>query len=142
MQQDKNWNDHIKMGDFEFNSRIVMASLTRTRCDPKDGIPTDLVKEYYTQRAGAAFILTEASSWSQRGHSFPGAANLYTKEHAEGWKKVNDAVHEKGGKIFIQMFHGGRATNPGVNGGLDSWAPSAIAIRDNMYNGQSHPVPK
>lgn len=79
MQQEKTWSDTVKLGDIELRSRVVMASLTRIRCDPKDGIPTELVKEYYTQRAGAALILTEASSWSQRGHGFPGAGNLYTK---------------------------------------------------------------
>lgn len=95
-----------------------MAAMTRMRCDPKDGVPTDLVKEYYTQRTGAAFILTEAVSWSQRGHGFPGAGNLYNSEQAQGWKKVVEAVHAKGGKIFVQLCHCGRATNTQINGGL------------------------
>jgi N-ethylmaleimide reductase len=92
--------------------------MTRVRCDPKTGIPTDLLAKYYEQRSGCAFILTEASSWSARGNSFPGAGNLYNKEQANGWKKVIDAVHQKGSKIFLQSFHGGRASNSKLNGGL------------------------
>lgn len=118
MQDNKSWGDHIKMGEYEFSSRVVMAALTRTRCNPQDGIPTDLVIQYYEQRSGAAFILTEASAWSPKGHAFPGAGNFYTKEQAEGWRKVIEAVHEKNGKIFLQIFHSGRSTHPKLNGGL------------------------
>lgn len=132
----------MKLGEYEFPSRIVMTSLTRCRCDPKDGIPTDLVRDYYVQRSGAAFILTEASSWCQRGHGFPGAGNLYTKEQAQGWKKVVDAVHAKGGRIFVQLCHCGRATSKEINGGLEPWAPTGVAIRDKMNTGQPYPLPK
>lgn len=106
-----------------------MAALTRQRCDPKDGIPNELMKEYYLQRSGAGLMLTEASAWSQRGESFPGAGNIHRKEHAEGWKKITDALHEKGAKIFIQIYHAGRANHPQINGGLEIWAPSAVAVR-------------
>ena len=78
-----------------------MSSMTRGRCDPKNGVPTDLVKEYYTQRAGAAFILTESISWTQRGNGFPGSGSLYNSDQAVGWKKVVESIHAKGGKIFI-----------------------------------------
>lgn len=74
-------------------------------------------------------MLTEASAWSPKGHAFPGAANLYNKQQADGWKKVTDAVHKKGSKIFLQIFHCGRATHPKINGNLDVLAPSAIAVR-------------
>lgn len=119
-----------------------MAAMTRMRCDPKDGVPTDLVKKYYEQRSGAAFILTEAISWSLRGHGFPGAGNLYTKEQAEGWKKVVEGVQEKGGKIFAQLCHCGRATNTKINGGLEVWGPSAITIKHKMISGDSYGSPK
>ena len=89
----------------------MLAALTRQRCDPKDGIPNDLMLEYYSQRTGAGLMLTEAAAWSQRGEAFPGAGNIYTKEHAYGWAKIVKKVHWKNTKIFIQIFHAGRATH-------------------------------
>jgi len=71
-----------------------MSALTRERC-PENGVPTDMVAEYYAQRASAAMIFTETTAWSQRGRSSTGSANLYTEEQAEGWLKVTDAVHKK-----------------------------------------------
>lgn len=74
------WDDKLQMGDLVLNNRIVMAALTRERCDPNLCIPTELHVEYYSQRAGAGFILTEASPWSLRGRGFSGAGCLYNKE--------------------------------------------------------------
>jgi N-ethylmaleimide reductase len=65
-----------------------------------------------------------------RGHSFPGAGNIFNKEQAEGWRKVIEGVHKKGSKIFLQAYHGGRASHPKINGGLEIWSASSIAIRD------------
>ena len=96
-----NWNDKLQMGDFTFDNRIVMASLTRERCDPKLSIPTDMLVEYYTQRVGGAFILTEGVAWTVKGRGSFGAPCLYNEDQMQGWKKVVDAVHAKGGKIFI-----------------------------------------
>lgn len=67
MNPNKEWSDPVKMGEISLSNRVVMAALTRTRCDPKDGVPTDLLVQYYEQRSGAGMILTEASSWSARG---------------------------------------------------------------------------
>jgi 2,4-dienoyl-CoA reductase-like NADH-dependent reductase (Old Yellow Enzyme family) len=120
-----------------------MTSMTRVRCDPKNGIPTDLLTKYYEQRSGCAFILTEASSWSPRGHAFPGAGNFFNKEQAEGWRKVVDAVHKKGTKIFLQAYHGGRASHSKINGGLEIWSSSPIAIRDkNPILNEPYQIPK
>ena len=80
-------------------------------------------------------MLTESSSWNQRAVSFPGSGEIYTKEQAQGWKKVVEEVHKNGGLIYIQMFHGGRASHPLMNGGLDPWAPSALAIRGEKLHG-------
>ena len=74
-------------------------------------------------------ILTEAASWSIRGRGFVGAANLYNKEQMEGWKSVVESVHSKGGKIFIQLIHCGRASHPNKIEGQDLLAPSPLAIR-------------
>ncbi len=113
----KNWSDIVKLGKYELKNRIVLSALTRVRCG-SDGVPTDLVAEYYGQRAGAGLMLTESVSISQRGVGFPGQANIYTKEQAEGWKKVLKKVHEKGSRLFAQIFHAGRVTHPSFNGGL------------------------
>lgn len=80
--QEKQWNDKIKLGNHELKNRAVMAALTRMRADPSNGIPTELFVEYYSQRAGSGLILSEASSWSQRGIAFPGAGNIFSKEQA------------------------------------------------------------
>ena len=95
-------------------------------------MPTDLVVEYYQQRAGAGFMLTEATAWSQRGRGFVGAACLYNEDHMEGWKKVVAAVQAKGCKIFLQIFHAGRATHPLKINGEQPLAPSPIAVRETM----------
>ena len=121
-------SEPLKLGSLTLKNRVVMAAMTRMRTDPKDGIPNDLLVEYYSQRAGAGLILTECASVSKRGEGFPGAGNIYTKEQAEGWSRVVKAVHEKGSVIFIQIFHAGRSSHPFITGGLDLWAPSAVAI--------------
>mgnify|MGYP000973234874 FL=1 len=106
-----------------------MAAMTRMRTDPATGVPNDLMLEYYSQRAtGAGLILTECAAVSKRGEGFPGAGNLYTKEHAEGWKRVVNSVKSKGAHMFAQIFHAGRNSHPFMTGGLDLWAPSAVAI--------------
>lgn len=89
-------------------------------------------------------MLTQANSWSQRGQGFPGAGNLYNAEQAAGWKRVVDAVHQKGTIIFLQLCHCGRATDPLINGGYEPLAPSAIAIREqiNKLTNKPFPVPK
>jgi len=85
--------------------------------------------EYYSQRAGAGLILTEATPFSPQGRGFSGSACIYNQAHVEGWKKVIDAVHAKGSKIFVQLCHCGRGTHPSKINGMEPIAPSAIAIR-------------
>jgi len=70
-----------------------------------------MVAEYYQQRSSAAMIFTETTAWCERGKSSIGSPGLYTKEQAEGWKLVTDAVHKNGCLIFVQINHAGRATN-------------------------------
>lgn len=132
----KSLSDIVKIGSLELKNRVIMAAMTRMRTDPKTGIPNELMAEYYSQRANAGLILTECAAVSQRGEGFPGAGNIYTKEQADGWKRVVEAVKKKDGKIFLQIFHAGRNSHPMVNGGLDLWAPSGIAIRGKVrgYN--------
>lgn len=125
--------DKIKIGNLVFKNRIVMASMTRLRADKANGCATELHKEYYSQRAGAGLILTEASSISQRGDGWPGSANISNKEQAQAWKPVVDAVKKNGGNIYIQLYHAGRNCHEVLNGGLETWGPSPIAIRSKVY---------
>lgn len=95
----ESWFDQVKMGPLVLPNRIVMAAMTRCRSDPRDLAPNDLHVQYYTQRADAAFILTECVHVDQRGRGFPRAAGLHNEKQAEGWKKVTDSIHKKGGRI-------------------------------------------
>ena len=126
----KSWADQVPLGKYLLKNRIVLSALTRQRCDIGVGIPNDLLVKYYGQRSGAGLIFTESASWSQRGEAFPGAASLYTKEQAEGWKKVINKIHENNSRIYVQLNHCGRASFKCTNGGLQTWAPSPIKIRD------------
>ncbi|CDW87558.1 nadh:flavin oxidoreductase [Stylonychia lemnae] len=135
----------FKLGDLELPNRLVVAAMTRCRADPAAGIPNDLHVEYYSARASAGFILTECASVSQESNAFPGAANLYNDEQVVGWKRVVDAVHAKGGRIFAQIYHGGRAVHPDMIGGGVTYSSSAIAINGTVHtqNGRvPHAVPK
>lgn len=122
---------------------MVMAALTRCRADPANGIPNDLMVEYYGQRAGFGAILTECSQISALSNGFPGSGGIYTKEQVEGWKKVTQKVHEKGSKIILQIWHCGRAALKEFLGGESPIAPSAIAISTpHAYTKGPYPVPK
>lgn len=87
-------------------------------------------------------MFTECVAWTQRGEAFPGAANLYTKEQMYGWKKVVDAVHQKGALFFVQIFHGGRACLTETTRGFKPQAPSALPIRDiQIFLKKEHEIP-
>jgi N-ethylmaleimide reductase len=118
MKKTLSFADPLKLGQMTLKNRVILSALTRARCDPDKGIPTDLLAIYYGQRAGAGLCFTESTAWCERGRQTPGAAELFNKQQAEGWRKVTDAVHSKGGHLFVQMFHGGRATHPLLNGDL------------------------
>jgi len=108
--------DPIKLGAVEAPNRILMAPLTRGRAT-RDHVPTDIMRTYYAQRAGAGLIITEATGISRIGLGWPHAPGLWTSEQVEGWKPVTDAVHAAGGRIFAQLWHMGRLVHPGVGGG-------------------------
>ena len=119
----------IRLGAVEAPNRIVMAPLTRMRAGP-DRVPTALMAEYYAQRAAAALILTEATAISRQGTGCPNTPGIYTEEQIAGWQHVTEAVHQAGGRIFLQLWHMGRISHPSFqpDGGLPV-APSAIAPR-------------
>jgi N-ethylmaleimide reductase len=104
-----------------------MAPLTRCRADA-DHNPTPLMAEYYAQRASAGLIIAEATMVMEGNSSFWMEPGIYSDAQIQGWKVVTDAVHAKGGQIVLQLWHGGRACHPLLNGGAQPVAPSAIPI--------------
>jgi len=117
----------VRLGAIEAPNRIIMSPLTRMRAGA-DRVPTALMAEYYTQRAAAGLIISEATAISQQGTGSPNTPGIYTAEQVAGWQRVNDAVHDVGGRIFLQLWHMGRISHPSfqADGGLPV-APSACA---------------
>src|SRR5690606_30489353 len=117
----------IRLGDLELPNRIVMAPMTRNRADVEDA-PHDLNVEYYRQRATAGLIITEASQVSPRGKGYPRTPGIYSDAQVAGWRRVTDAVHRGGGRIFLQLWHVGRISHPSLQpDNALPVAPSAIA---------------
>lgn len=117
----------LQLGALELPNRLLMAPLTRCRADA-DHVPTDLMVEHYAQRASAGLIIAEATMAMEGNSSFWMEPGIYSPVQVAGWKKVTDAVHAKGGRIFLQIWHGGRACHPLLNNGAQPVAPSAIPI--------------
>ncbi len=116
----------LKVGPYELRNRIVMAPMTRGRAGDS-GIPRPITATYYQQRASAGLIITEAAQVSAQGAGYPNTPGMYTAEQVNGWKAVVQAVHERGGLIFVQLFHAGRVSHPSLlEGGAVPVAPSAI----------------
>lgn len=107
--------DPITVGAVTAKNRIFMAPLTRGRSTPAH-VPTELMIDYYRQRAGAGLIISEGTGVSRRGLGWPAAPGLWTEEQVEAWKPVTAAVHEVGGLIFAQLWHMGRLARPDVTG--------------------------
>ncbi len=117
--------DSIKLGDISAKNRIMMAPLTRSRAG-KSRTPNDLMAQYYAQRASAGLIVSEATAISAQGYGWADAPGIYEDSHVEGWKKTTEAVHAKGGKIVLQLWHMGRLSHPDFHDGDAPVAPSAI----------------
>ncbi|RZM09905.1 MAG: alkene reductase, partial [Sphingomonas sp.] len=108
--------DPITLGAVEAPNRILMAPLTRGRSD-KDAVPSDLMVDYYTQRASAGLIISEATGISREGLGWPFAPGLWTDAQVAAWKPVTAAVHAAGGRIIAQLWHMGRQVHSSVIGG-------------------------
>jgi N-ethylmaleimide reductase len=117
----------LTAGALHLPNRVLMAPLTRCRADA-DHNPTPLMAEYYAQRASAGLIIAEATMVMEGNSSFWMEPGIYSDAQVQGWKAVTDAVHAKGGQIVLQLWHGGRACHPLLNGGAQPVAPSAIPI--------------
>jgi N-ethylmaleimide reductase len=124
----------LKIGDLELKNRIVMAPMTRSRADDA-GIQPDYAIEYYTQRASAGLIITEATNVSPMAKGYIRTPGIYAADQIESWRKIVNAVHEKGGKIFLQIFHTGRIALPDF---LPADAQKPEAPSEVKANGQNY----
>lgn len=127
--------------DLVLKNRIVMSPLTRARSDIKTRVPNALNELYYEQRAGAGLIISEATAISEQGYGWYGAPALYNEAQMEGWKRVTDRVHAKGGKIFFQMWHLGRQSHPSFHNN-EVVSASAIGLQEGRVrdaNGEHAP---
>ncbi len=134
----------LKVGANTLANRVLMAPLTRTRAG-FEHLPNALMAEYYGQRASAGLIIAECTMIAPHTSAFAAEPGIYSDEQIEGWKLTTKAVHDKGGKIFLQIWHAGRAAHPDLNGGAATYSASAIAIDDVVHtaNGKvPHVVPQ
>jgi N-ethylmaleimide reductase len=124
----------FKLGPLNLPNRFVMAPLTRNRAVPPGLVPSPLAVEYYGQRASAGLLVTEATQISQQGQGYQDTPGIYSKNQVEGWKKVTDRVHERGGRIFVQLWHVGRISHTSLQpGGSKPVAPSAIRAKGKTF---------
>lgn len=125
-------HDPLRLGSLEIPNRILMAPLTRCRSEPGD-VPGPLMATHYAQRASAGLLIAEATMVAAGNCAFAGGPGIHSAAQVAGWRLVTDAVHAAGGRIFLQIWHGGRACHPALNGGAIPVAPSAIAIDGETY---------
>ena len=124
--------DSIKVGDLTLPNRVIMAPLTRSRAVGGDRVPNALMVEYYVQRASAGMILSEATAVSPQGVGYADTPGIWSDEQVDGWKHVTDGVHAAGGRIFLQLWHVGRISDPVFLDGALPVAPSAIAAQGHV----------
>lgn len=118
----------LKLGALTVPNRIFMAPLTRCRADA-DHVPTEIMAEHYGQRASGGLLIAEATMAMAGNSAFWMEPGIYSDAQVAGWKRVTDAVHANGGRIFLQIWHGGRACHPLLNGGQQPVSASALAIQ-------------
>jgi 2,4-dienoyl-CoA reductase-like NADH-dependent reductase (Old Yellow Enzyme family) len=136
--------DPLRIGDLEIPNRIIMSPLTRLRAG-NSHVPNALMAEYYAQRASAGLIISEAVPVSAQGVGHQGVPGIWTREHVEGWKQVTGAVKAAGGRIFMQLWHVGRISDPSFHEGRPPVAPSAIAAAGHvslLRPERPHPTPR
>jgi N-ethylmaleimide reductase len=135
----------VRVGRYTLSNRLVMAPMTRSRAR-LDGAPGELAAEYYAQRASVGLIVTEGTQPSGDGQGYLATPGIYSLAHVAGWKKVSAAVHDKGGRIFIQIMHAGRMSHPdNTPHHRQAVAPSAIAATGQMFTAsgmQDMPAPR
>lgn len=129
----------IRIGPYQLNHRLVLSPMQRLRAD-QHGVPKPLMAEYYAQRTTpGGLLVTESAGISPTATDVPFAAGIYTQDQIDGWKRATEAVHAKGGIIFQQIYHVGRATAIKAAGVV---APSPIAIRGKSRAGKEYEPPR
>ncbi len=123
----------LRAGDLNLNNRVVMAALTRARAG-RTHIPNVLMAEYYSARARAGLIITEATMIASDGCAFTGEGGLFDEACVKGWRTVTDAVHQRGGKILVQLWHPGRAAHSLLNNGVQPISSTDRAIRNDTIH--------
>ncbi len=131
------------LGAISLKNRVIMAPMTRSRSDAQ-GIQSPLAITYYAQRSGAGLIITEATAVSRQGSGYPNIPGIWNDAQVESWKPVVKAVHDAGGKIFMQLFHTGRIGHPSLND--ETVAPSAVKpagqVMEADYSMNPFPAPR
>jgi 2,4-dienoyl-CoA reductase-like NADH-dependent reductase (Old Yellow Enzyme family) len=137
--------DPITIGALTLKNRVVMAPLTRSRAVGEGRVPNALMAEYYAQRSTAGLIISEATSVTPQGVGYENTPGIWSDEQVEGWKLITGAVHAKGGKIVLQLWHVGRISDPSLLNGDAPVAPSAIAANGNvslLRPARPYPLPR
>jgi len=124
--------DPLQVGPLRLPNRIIMAPLTRSRATPDGRVPVPLMAEYYTQRATAGLIITEATSVGPMGVGYADTPGIWSDEQTDGWKLVTKSVHDAGGRIFLQLWHVGRISDPSFLDGKPPVSASAIAAKGDV----------
>ena len=122
----------LKIGDLEVPNRIVLAPLTRNRSTGPGRVPNAMMRDYYVQRASAGLIISEATSVAPAGVGYPHTPGVWSDEQVDGWRKIVEGVHAAGGRMFLQLWHVGRISDPIYHDGALPVAPSAIAPKGNV----------
>jgi 2,4-dienoyl-CoA reductase-like NADH-dependent reductase (Old Yellow Enzyme family) len=137
--------DPITIGTLRLPNRIVMAPLTRSRATADSRVPVPMMAEYYSQRASAGLIISEATVVDRMGVGYEATPGIWSDEQAEGWKSVTEAVHKAGGRIFLQLWHVGRISDPSLLEGKTPVSASAIAARGDvslLRPARPYPLPR
>ncbi|TFV90196.1 alkene reductase [Blastococcus sp. CT_GayMR20] len=133
----------VALGDLRLANRVVMAPLTRMRSGAA-GVPGALVVEHYRQRAGVGLIITEGTYPNPESRAYPGQPGITNAEQEDGWRRVAEAVHARGGRVVMQLMHSGRVSHPDITGTDRIVAPSALAIDGDAHTPagkKPYPVP-
>ena len=134
----------LQVGAFTLPNRILMAPLTRARAS-EGHLPNEMMAEYYAQRASAGLIVTECTMISAGTSAFASEPGIYNTEQIEAWKKVTAAVHAKGGQIFLQIWHAGRAAHPAFNQGAQTVSSSGVGLSGEVHTAEgkvAHVAPR
>ncbi|MFE1772810.1 alkene reductase [Streptomyces sp. NPDC059008] len=125
-----------RLGTLHLPNRLVMAPMTRNRAGA-DGVPQAIMATYYAQRASAGLIIAEASTPNAVGQTYPNITAIHNEAHVAGWRRVTDAVRAAGGRMFLQLQHGGRVGHPD-NSGLMPVAPSPVPLPETIFTPGGH----